>query len=75
MLFVEEFVMDLDNLDKMMSYIKDALGVLDDLEAPYLKSIKVYHSPDDPRVFRVYYDIERRMDIEALIKEFNEHSI
>lgn len=71
MLFVEEFTVDLDYLDNMMSYIKEALGVIDDLEAPYLKSLKVYYSTDDSREFRVYYGIDRRKDIESLIKEFN----
>lgn len=75
MLFVEEFMVDLDNLDKRMRCIKDSLGILDDLEALNLKSVKVYHSTDDPRAFRVYYDVERRKDIEALINELNEHPL
>jgi hypothetical protein len=75
MLYVEEFKVASENLDKMMSYIKDALAVIDDLVAPYLKSVKVFQSTDDPDIFRVYYDIERRKDIESLGKEFNEHPI
>ena len=75
MLFVEEFLVDLENLDRMMSCIKDSLGILYDLEAMNLKSLKVYHSANDPSAFRVYYDVERRKDIEALINEFNEHPL
>ena len=75
MLFVEEFMVDLDNLDNIMSSIKDAFGALDDLEAPNLKSVKVYYSTDNSRDFRVYYDIDRRKDIESLIIEFNAHPI
>ena len=64
-----------ENLEKMFDYIKESLQVLDDLVAPYLKSVKVYHSPDDPRLFQVQYDIEKRKDIESLKKEFRTHSI
>ena len=75
MLFVEEFMVSSENLEKMLDYIHEALEVINDLVAPYLKSVKVYQSPDDPITFQVHYDIEKRKDIEALKKEFRKHSI
>ena len=71
MLFVEEFKVDSANLDDMEQLIKEALKVIKDMQTPYLKSVKVYHSNDNPAVFRVHYDIERRIDIQSMRSELN----
>jgi hypothetical protein len=75
MLFVEEFTVDTANLGKMMDYIEEALKVIKDLEAPYLKSVKVYHSNEAPELFHVCYDIEKRENVAAMSKEFKNHPV
>ena len=57
MLFVEEFKVKPDKLGEVEKFIETALKAVNELTAPYLKSVKIYNSIDDFVYYIVQTDI------------------